>query len=106
MKIIFMFLKEKNHLIIFVMMLFVACSFKDHHDADDMSSGEPSPYTLYLKEIATELEAPIGLTNANDGSGRLFVIEQAGQIRIIKNGLLLATPFLDVSNHMDKLNSL
>lgn len=40
---------------------------------------------------------PVVITHAGDGSGRLFVVEQPGRIRIIKNGALLATPFLDIS---------
>ena len=43
-----------------------------------------------------ELISPIGLTNAGDASGRLFVIEQRGAIRIIQNGTLLASPFLNI----------
>jgi len=39
---------------------------------------------------------PSHLTSAGDGSGRLFVVEQAGRVRIVKNGVLLATPFLDI----------
>jgi uncharacterized repeat protein (TIGR01451 family) len=40
---------------------------------------------------------PTHLALARDGSGRLFVVEQPGRIRIIKNGVLLATPFLDIT---------
>src|SRR5437773_3927348 len=40
---------------------------------------------------------PTHLASARDGSGRLFVVEQSGRIRIIKNGALLATPFLDIT---------
>ncbi len=40
---------------------------------------------------------PTHLASARDGSGRLFVVEQPGRIRIIKNGTLLATPFLDIT---------
>src|SRR5207248_9862793 len=40
---------------------------------------------------------PTHLASARDGSGRLFVVEQPGRIRIIKNGALLATPFLDIT---------
>jgi glucose/arabinose dehydrogenase len=39
---------------------------------------------------------PVLVTNAGDGSGRLFVVEQAGRIRIIDGGTVLATPFLDL----------
>jgi uncharacterized repeat protein (TIGR01451 family) len=40
---------------------------------------------------------PTHLASARDGSGRLFVVEQPGRIRIIKNGALLSTPFLDIT---------
>jgi glucose/arabinose dehydrogenase len=36
-----------------------------------------------------------------DGSGRLFVIEQQGKIRIIKSGQLLPGTFLDISSKME-----
>jgi glucose/arabinose dehydrogenase len=36
------------------------------------------------------------VTGAGDGSGRLFIVEQTGQIRIVKNGALLRRPFLDI----------
>jgi glucose/arabinose dehydrogenase len=39
---------------------------------------------------------PISIANAGDGSKRLFIVEQAGFIRIVKNGAVLSTPFLDV----------
>lgn len=42
------------------------------------------------------LTRPVGLAYPQDGSGRLFVIEQPGQIRIMQGGTLLAKPFLDI----------
>ena len=41
---------------------------------------------------------PINITNASDGSGRLFVIERTGTIRIIRDGEVLPDPFLDIGN--------
>src|SRR5215208_1247583 len=49
-----------------------------------------------LVEVTSGLLQPLLITNAGDGSGRLFIIERAGRIRIIKNGTLLSTPFLDI----------
>jgi glucose/arabinose dehydrogenase len=46
------------------------------------------------------LSSPVGIVNAADGSNRLFVVEQGGRIRIIKNGALLSTPFLDISTRI------
>ena len=45
-----------------------------------------------------ELQAPTCITNAADGSGRLFVCDQRGQIRIIQNNMLLPQVFLDLSS--------
>ena len=53
-----------------------------------------------LTEVATGLEAPAHIANAGDGSGRLFIVEQRGRIRIWKNGALRPTPFLDITNRV------
>lgn len=45
----------------------------------------------------TSFSQPIGVRHANDGSGRVFVIERCGAIRIVEGGTLLATPFLSVN---------
>jgi glucose/arabinose dehydrogenase len=56
------------------------------------------PDDLELAPIITRgLDAPLGLRSADDGSGRLFIVEQGGQIMVWKNGQLNAEPFLDVS---------
>jgi glucose/arabinose dehydrogenase len=47
--------------------------------------------------VASGFSQPVQVTHAGDGSGRLFVVEQGGRIRIIQNGTLLSTLFLDVS---------
>ncbi|MDZ4179722.1 MAG: PQQ-dependent sugar dehydrogenase, partial [Coriobacteriia bacterium] len=44
------------------------------------------------------VNAPVGIENADDGTDRLFIIEQIGRIRLVKDGVLAATPFLDISN--------
>ena len=54
------------------------------------------PAKLIFREVESGFTEPIFITNAGDGSNRLFVAEQTGFIRIIKNGSLLATPFLDI----------
>jgi glucose/arabinose dehydrogenase len=42
------------------------------------------------------LDDPVDVANAGDGSGRLFVLEQAGVIRVIRDGASLERPFLDI----------
>ena len=38
--------------------------------------------------VKTGLSHPVLVTHAGDGSGRLFVVEQTGKIRIIQDGTL------------------
>jgi len=59
---------------------------------------EPSGYTW--QTIASGLNAPVGITSAQDGSGRLFILEQAGVIRILQNDTLTAAPFLDIRDRV------
>src|SRR6185436_18490732 len=51
--------------------------------------------TLTLDTIVTGLSLPVFVTHAGDGSDSLYIVEQAGRIRIFQNDSLLATPFLD-----------
>ncbi|HSU81701.1 MAG TPA: PQQ-dependent sugar dehydrogenase, partial [Thermoanaerobaculia bacterium] len=48
-------------------------------------------------QITAGLPNAVGVVNAGDGSGRLFIVQQTGQIRIWTGSQLLSTPFLDVS---------
>lgn len=62
----------------------------------------PEPITkgsvvIELQTVASGLVAPNYLTHAGDGTGRLFVVDQIGTIRIIEGGVLVPTPFLDIS---------
>jgi glucose/arabinose dehydrogenase len=55
--------------------------------------------TLYLKPVCTQqLHSPTNITTANDGSGRMFVCDQMGKVFIFQGGMLLPTPFLDLSS--------
>jgi glucose/arabinose dehydrogenase len=54
--------------------------------------------TLYMKPLVLQqLHSPTCIVPVPDGSGRLFVCDQAGQIRIVKDGMILPTPFMDIS---------
>lgn len=56
---------------------------------------------IRLQLVASNLVSPIALTHAGDGSGRLFIADQVGQIWIVDNtGTLLSKPFLDISNKL------
>jgi glucose/arabinose dehydrogenase len=64
----------------------------------EITSAAFVPQGVRFLEFASGFDQPIFITNAGDGSGRLFIIERAGLIRIYKNGALLSTPFLDIQS--------
>ncbi|NUP88514.1 MAG: PQQ-dependent sugar dehydrogenase [Candidatus Sumerlaeia bacterium] len=53
--------------------------------------------SIELEVVASGLVAPIGLEEPDDGTGRLFIYDQAGFIWVVESGALLPTPLLDVS---------
>ena len=55
---------------------------------------------IALLPLVSGVSQPVHVTNAGDGSGRIFVVEQGGRIRIIRNGVLEATPFLDIAGRV------
>ena len=60
-------------------------------------AGQVQEVSLQLVPVAGGFTRPLYVTHAGDGSGRLFVVEQSGAIRVIKDGEVLGQPFLDVS---------
>ena len=61
------------------------------------SGFNPATTTIRLEKAASGLRAPTDIKAAGDGSGRLFVTEKAGTIRIVRNGVVSASPFLDIT---------
>lgn len=52
--------------------------------------------TVRLHTVARGLRQPLDIKASPDGTGRLFVVEHAGRIRVIRDGALLTQPFLDI----------
>jgi glucose/arabinose dehydrogenase len=63
--------------------------------------GGPLP-TLALTPVVSGLSSPVDLQFPNDSTGRIFIVQQAGTIRVATNGSLVGTPFLDITS---KVNS-
>jgi glucose/arabinose dehydrogenase len=59
----------------------------------------PDPNAYSWQSITSGLIRPVDLQD--DGSGRLFVIEKPGRIRILENGQLSPTPFLDIDDRVN-----
>ncbi|MGL4651179.1 MAG: PQQ-dependent sugar dehydrogenase [Caldilineaceae bacterium] len=62
--------------------------------------------TVAVTELVAEgLDRPLGLVNAGDGSGRLFVIEKAGRVQVIAAGAAAAQLFLNLSDRVGSSSS-
>src|ERR1041384_1862293 len=57
-----------------------------------------SAQEIRLTQIASGISSPTDIQSANDGSGRLFFVQQNGLIRIFRNGTVSTQPFLDIRN--------
>jgi glucose/arabinose dehydrogenase len=75
----------------FVVTLFLALAFISTRAA---AQGVP-PVTL--EPLLSNLSSPVLVTNARDGSNRLFVVEQPGRIQVLQPGASTPTVFLDIT---------
>lgn len=60
-------------------------------------AGGPGGIVIDLQPVLAGLIQPVFVTGAGDGSGRLFIVEQAGTIKVLRSGEQAATDFLDIS---------
>jgi len=63
-----------------------------------VASAVTPPPVIALEPFVSGLSSPIDFQIAKDGTGRIFVVEQGGTIRIIKNKKVLAKPFLNITS--------
>jgi glucose/arabinose dehydrogenase len=65
-----------------------------------VAAGDPTSVRIDLERVVGGLSSPLFATGAGDGSGRLFVVEQPGRIRIVRDGRLAERPFLDIDDRV------
>lgn len=74
----------------------------DASSAPARLEARPSEVAVRLVEVAGGFDRPLFATHAGDGSGRLFVVEQGGRVRILAaDGRVLPEAFLDLSAEID-----
>jgi glucose/arabinose dehydrogenase len=61
----------------------------------------PNANNYEWRLIANGLTRPVDIQSAFDGSGRLYIIEKYGAIRIFENGQLLEQPFLNIDDRVN-----
>jgi len=67
---------------------------------DTLTITQAPPPAPSLALVASGLSTPLFLTAPPGDAARLFIVEKTGRIRIVKNGGLLSTPFLDLSSRV------
>ena len=72
-----------------------------YHSAASPDSAKIQRERIALVPIVKgNLEHPLFLTHAGDGTARLFIVEQPGRIRILDQGVLIPNPFLDITDRV------
>jgi glucose/arabinose dehydrogenase len=58
---------------------------------------DPARIRISFSRVARNLSKPVFITHSGDNNGRLFILEQGGRIRILRQGVVLSAPFLDLT---------
>lgn len=78
----------------------------DTGDAGDaggaVTQGVPGQADIALQLVASGLTEPVYITESPDGSGRRFIVEQGGKIKILSGGTVFATSYLNISTLVSK----
>jgi glucose/arabinose dehydrogenase len=92
----------RQALLVLVLMILVVVPLACTNAAAQSPQIQPRPIGLAL--VAEGFTAPVRIVAAPDESGRLFVVDQTGQIRVVaRDGTLLQEPFLDIQDRLIEL---
>jgi glucose/arabinose dehydrogenase len=65
------------------------------------SVGAQSPFRLDLLPIAAEFRSPVFVADPGDKTGRVFVVEQRGVVKLVLNGVPSKHPFLNIQERVE-----
>lgn len=86
-------------IVLFLFFIFAAGIHFNCGGSGSSHNSSPAPFpSISLSLFAGGFIEPTHINHAGDGSGRIFVVERAGRIRIIKNGTPLSAPFLNIGS--------
>lgn len=109
---------RKHHLLVLVVALIAAAyvimptrvghEIIDHISSPKTSNGSAvqtaAAPVFSLELLAGDLVMPVDVIESPDESGRLFVVEKTGVVKIIKNGAVLARPYFDIHSEVSDAN--
>ncbi|MGH7131534.1 MAG: PQQ-dependent sugar dehydrogenase [Phycisphaerales bacterium] len=67
------------------------------------AGAQTGPLSATTTRVATGLTQPVMVTHAPGDRSRLFIVEKKGKIKILRDGAVLATPFLDIDPQVNDL---
>lgn len=82
-------------LLLLIAGLIFTAGYSPFDDQDNLAAWP----TIGTALVVAGLDSPVHITHADDGSGRIFVVEQPGKIKILLNGAIQST-FLDISGRV------
>ena len=62
---------------------------------------DPAELKIDVELVVGGMTRLVGVASAGDGSGRLFLLEKEGRVRIVEGGELLDEPFLDITGQVE-----
>src|SRR4051794_2812740 len=60
----------------------------------------PSRVAITFHKVVGGFNSPVYVTAARDGSRRLFVVQQGGLVRVVKNGVVQSTAYLNLTSEV------
>lgn len=89
-------------MLVFMVLFAMPINAQDEADSTPITlhAEDPDLSGIALTEVARGFTYPLLVTHAGDGSGRLFVVEQHGVIKLIRDGQTLPAPFLDITDRV------
>lgn len=83
--------------VVLAALLVMSCSGGGGQSSTTTTPPVTPASSISLTRVADGFSRPLAITNAGDGSGRLFVAEQGGAVRVVRNGVVVPQPFLNIT---------
>ncbi|HTG18022.1 MAG TPA: PQQ-dependent sugar dehydrogenase, partial [Blastocatellia bacterium] len=83
--------------VLLISLLIVAANSSIPQSARVTPNQAIEPVVIELAPVLSGLSSPVFVTNARDGSNRLFIVEQSGRIKVLQPGASAPTVFLDIA---------
>lgn len=89
-------------IVVFMVLFSLPISAQDESESTPITLHEQTPDLsgVQLTQVGRGFTYPLLVTHAGDGTNRLFVVEQHGVVKIIRDGQTLSTPFLEITDRV------